>query len=78
MIISLFQFVQIVHRIKKQTTNDNKELPKINREKITISSKILIFNVYYFTNIPVALHNCFLRGHFVGMEVLIVSWKYCR
>lgn len=37
---------------KKTATNDNKKLPKINREKLTITLKILlvIFNVFYFTD----------------------------
>lgn len=49
MIISLFHLYKYVHRIKKAT--NNKKLPKINREKITITLKIflVIFNVFYIT-----------------------------
>ncbi len=47
-----FSLVQISSQDLKKTLNDNNELPRINREKLTITLKTLlgIFNIFYFTN----------------------------
>lgn len=58
MIISLFPFVQISSQNKKnKTVNNNKELPKINRENSNhIENTSMYSNLQ--TNIPVALLEC--------------------
>lgn len=84
MIILLFHLYKYVHRLKKKkkktATNDNKKLPKINREKLTITLKILlvIFNVFYFTDkfsSCIALYIYFfnLLLFFVGSKDILVA-----